>query len=83
MAETLSSDDLKALATAKTLTLISTCLGIAGTIYALKANPEARGAVDRAWGLAPAVVRENKNFMLLAGGLLAAVLITKYVSSRN
>lgn len=77
----LSADDLKTLSTAKTLSLIGTCIGLAGTLYAMKANPATRSSLDRGWAAMPDVMRENKNFTLIVGGLVAAVLVSQYVSS--
>ncbi len=79
---TLSAEDLKTLSTAKTLSLIGTCIGLAGTIYAMKANPATRSSMDKAWGMAPAALRENKNFTLIAGGLILAVIVAQYVSRK-
>jgi hypothetical protein len=77
----LTAEDLQTLSTAKTLSLIGTCIGLAGTIYAMKANPATRASLDRGWASMPQVMRENKNFTLIVGGLLAAVIVSQYVSS--
>lgn len=79
----LTPDDLKTLSAAKTLSLIGTCIGLAGTIYAMKANPTTRASMDSAWARMPTAMRENKNFTLLAGCAILAVVVAKYVSSRN
>lgn len=75
----LTAEEARREAIGKALGLIGTVIGVTGTLIALSVNPAVKGQLSEVYSKVPQTVKDNKLLYLIGGGLIASLLVYKWI----
>jgi hypothetical protein len=75
----LTAEEARREAIGKALGLVGTVIGVTGTLIALSVNPAVKGQLSDIYSKVPKTVQDNKILYLIGGGLIAALVVYKWI----